>query len=80
MAVVTRYWGLLQKLDQLTEPLAVRSAMGKLPSNEPWLRVLTTGSDVATLHGVWVSGWMDGWRDGWMDGYLYNVTCHYVRR
>ncbi|CAJ1349381.1 unnamed protein product [Effrenium voratum] len=28
------YWGLLQQQDQLTEPLAIRSAMGKLPTND----------------------------------------------
>ena len=49
-----RYWGLLQKLDQLTEPLAVRSAMGKLPSNEPWKI-----EDVAT-HGRNMHGLSDG--------------------
>ena len=30
-------WDLNLRLDQLTEPLAVRSGMGKLPSNEPGL-------------------------------------------
>lgn len=49
------YWGLLQKLDQLTEPLAVRPAMGKLPSNDDVRRLanVMTSIDEIKQGSMW---------------------------
>ncbi|CAK9085519.1 unnamed protein product [Durusdinium trenchii] len=49
------YWGLLQKLDKLTEPLAVRSSMGKMPTNDDMRRLanVMTSIDEIKQGSMW---------------------------